>query len=299
VTECSLLASVVVAVYRDPRARRLLRSLACQSVPRQVYEVIVVENGSADLADAEDAYGIVRYVHLSQANSAAARNAGLAIARGRFLLLTDADCVAEQDWIEKMTRRLADGSVAAVGGSIRKYRPRTWTQHYAITVVNGQQKLSYLPALSLPYVAGANAGFVTGKLREAGGFDEALKSGNDVDVCYKLGLRGCHIGLAPDAVILHEDRVSVTGHFRRFHRYAVYQVLLYAKYKQLSAKQYVVDTYPLRRCAQAICSIPNCAARLLHCDPGPALAALLQLIEAAAVLCGDIHGAFRFRQPYL
>jgi GT2 family glycosyltransferase len=299
VTECSLLASVVVAVYRDPRARRLLRSLACQSVPRQVYEVIVVENGSADLADAEDAYGIVRYIHHSQANSAAARNAGLAIARGRFLLLTDADCVAEQDWIEKMTRRLADGSVAAVGGSIRKYRPRTWTQHYAITVVNGQQKLSYLPALSLPYVAGANAGFVTGKLREAGGFDEALKSGNDVDVCYKLGLRGSHIGLAPDAVILHEDRVSVTGHFRRFHRYAVYQVLLYAKYKQLSAKRYVVDTYPLRRCAQAICSIPNCAARLLHRDPGPALAALLQLIEAAAVLCGDIHGAFRFRQPYL
>ena len=298
-TECSLLASVVVAVYRDPRARRLLRSLACQSVPRQVYEVIVVENGSADLADAEDAYGIVRYIHLSQANSAAARNAGLAIARGRFLLLTDADCVAEQDWIEKMTRRLADGSVAAVGGSIRKYRPRTWTQHYAITVVNGQQKLSYLPALSLPYVAGANAGFVTAKLREAGGFDEALKSGNDVDVCYKLGLRGSHIGLAPDAVILHEDRVSVTDHFRRFHRYAVYQVLLYAKYKQLSAKRYVVDTYPLRRCAQAICSIPNCAACLLHRDPGPALAALLQFIEAAAVLCGDIHGAFRFRQPYL
>jgi GT2 family glycosyltransferase len=299
VTECSLLASIVIAVYRDPRARRLLWSLACQSVPRQVYEVIVVENGSADLADAEDAYGIVRYIHLSRANSAAARNAGLAIARGRFLLLTDADCVAEQDWIEKMTRRLADGSVAAVGGSIRKYRPRTWTQHYAITVVNGQQKLSYLPALSLPYVAGANAGFVTAKLREAGGFDEALKSGNDVDVCYKLGLRGSHIGLAPDAVILHEDRVSVTGHFRRFHRYAVYQVLLYAKYKQLSAKRYVVDTYPLRRCAQAICSIPNCAVRLLHRDPGPALAALLQLIEAAAVLCGDIHGAFRFRQPYL
>jgi glycosyltransferase involved in cell wall biosynthesis len=299
VTECSLLASVVVAVYRDPRARRLLRSLACQSVSRQVYEVIVVENGSADLADAENAYGIVRYVHLSHANSAAARNAGLAIARGRFLLLTDADCVAEQDWIEKMTERLAHGSVAAVGGSIRKYRPRTWTQRYAITVVNGQQKLSYLPALSLPYVAGANAGFVAGKLREAGGFDEALKSGNDVDVCYKLGLRGSHIGLAPDAVILHEDRVSVIGHFRRFHRYAVYQVLLYAKYKQISAKRYVVDTYPLRRCAQAIGSMPRCAARLLHRDPGPALAALLQLIEAAAVLCGDIHGAFRFRQPYL
>jgi GT2 family glycosyltransferase len=299
VTECGLLASIVVAVHRDPRARRLLRSLACQSVPRHVYEVIVVENGTADLADTEDAYGIVRYVHLARANSAAARNAGLALARGRFLLLTDADCVAERDWIEKLTGRFADGGVAAVGGSIRKYQPRTWAQRYAITVVNGQQELSYLPALSLPYVAGANAGFVADKLREVGGFDEAFKSGNDVDVCYKLGLRGYCIGLSPDAVIFHEDRASVTDHFRRFQRYAVYQVLLYAKYKQLSAKRYVVDTYPLRRSARAFGSMPHCAARLLHRDPGPALAALLQFIEAAAVLCGDIHGAVRFRQPYL
>ena len=150
-----------------------------------------------------------------------------------------------------MTTRLADGAVAAVGGSIRKHQPRTWAQRHAITVVDGQQQLSYLPALHLPYVAGANAGFVTSKLREAGGFDEELQSGNDVDVCYKLGLRGHQVGLAPDAVIQHDDRATVAAHFRRFHRYAVYQVLLYAKYKHISAKRYVVDTYPLRRAAQA------------------------------------------------
>lgn len=298
-TDGGLLASVVVAVHRDPRARRLLDSLAAQSVPRQVYEVIVVENGSADLADTDGAAGFVRYVHLPQANSAAARNAGLALARGRFLLLTDADCVARPDWIEKLTERLADGTVVAAGGTIGKHEPRTWAQRHAITVVDGQRKLSYLPALSLPYVAGANAGFVTSALRETGGFDEALRSGNDVDVCYKLGLRGYRIGLAPDAVIMHDDRASVASHFRRFHRYAVYQVLLYAKYKHVSGRRYVLDTYPLQRSAQAIASTPRCAASLLRRDPGPASATLLQLIEAAGVLCGDIHGAIRFRQPYL
>jgi GT2 family glycosyltransferase len=295
----SLLATVVVAVHRDPRARRLLDSLAFQSVPREAYEVIVAENGSAGLADTDGAYGIVRYVHLSQPNSAAARNAGLALARGRFLLLTDADCVARPDWIEKLTGRLADGNVAAAGGTIGKHEPRTWAQRHAITVVDGQQKLNYLPALSLPYVAGANAGFITGTLREAGGFDEALRSGNDVDVCYKLGLRGYRIALAPDAVILHDDRASVASHFRRFHRYAVYQVLLYAKYKHVSGKRYVLDAYPLQRSAQAITSIPRCAVSLLRRDAAPASAALLQLVEAAGVFCGDICGAIRFRQPYL
>jgi GT2 family glycosyltransferase len=294
-----LLASVVVAVRGDARVRRLLASLASQTAPRESYEVIVVENGSAGLADTDGAYGITRYAHLDRAGSGAARNAGLALARGRFLLLTDADCVARPGWIGHLTARLTAGDVAAVGGRIVKHQPATWTQRHAITVVDGQRSLSYLPALHLPYVAGANAGFVTSALREAGGFDEDLLSGNDVDICYRLGLRGYRVGLTPDAVIEHDDRDSVTAHFCRFYRYAVYQVLLYAKYKHVSGKRYVLDAYPLRRALEAAAGLPGGVACLLGGDPGPASAAVLQLIEAAGVFCGDISGAIRFRQPYL
>jgi GT2 family glycosyltransferase len=288
-----LLASVVVAVRGDARVRRLLASLASQTIPRESYEVIVAENGSAVLADTDGGYGITRYAHLERASSGAARNLGLNLARGRFLLLTDADCVARPGWIEHLTTRLA------AGGTIVKHQPGTWAQRHAITVVDGQRSLSYLPALHLPYVAGANAGFVAGALREAGGFDPELLSGNDVDACYRLGLRGHRVGLAPDAVIEHDDRPTVTAHFRRFYTYAVYQVLLYAKYKHLSGKRYVLDAYPLRRALQAAAGLPGCAAALLSGDPGPASAAVLQLIEAAGVLCGDLAGAVRFRQPYL
>jgi glycosyltransferase involved in cell wall biosynthesis len=264
-----LLASVVVAVRGDPRVRRLLASLASQTIPQESYEVIVAENGSAVLAGTDGAYGITRYTCLEQASSGAARNAGLSLARGRFLLLTDADCVARPGWIEHLTARLAAGDVAAAGGRIVKHQPVTWAQRHAITVVDGQRSLSYLPALPLPYA------------------------------CYRLGLRGHRVGLAPDAVIEHDDRATAAAHFRRFYRYAVYQVLLYAKYKHLSGKRYVLDAYPLRRALQAAAGVPGCAAGLLRGDPGPASAAVLQLIEAAGVLCGDLSGAVRFRQPYL
>lgn len=294
-----LLASVVVAVHNDTRVRRLLASLANQTVPKESYEVIVVENGSADLADIDGAHGIARYAHLARANSAAARNVGLALAQGWFLLITDADCVARPEWIQQMTAVLRHGEVAGVGGRIVKHQPQTWAQRHAITIVQGQQKLCYLPALDLPYVAGANAGFVTTALREAGGFDEDLRSGNDVDACYRLGLCGHRIGLAPDAVIEHEDRATVAAHFRRFHRYAVYQVLLYAKYKHVSGKRYVLDAYPLRRAIQAIASLPGGVACLMRGDTAPTSAAVLQLIEAIGVFSGDISGAIRFRQPYL
>lgn len=299
-TDTGPLASVVVAVHRDQRVRRLLDSLAHQTLPEQAYEVLVVENGSADLADIDGKN--VRYAHLPGANSAAARNVGLGLARGRFLLLTDADCVARPSWAERLAAALAAGAedgVAAVGGSIIKHDPRTWVQRHAITIVSGQQQLSYLPALHAPYVAGANAGFVTARLREVGGFDEDLKSGNDVDVCYKLSLQGYQIAVAPDAVIEHEDRATVSQHFCRFHRYAVYQVLLYAKYKHISGKRWVLDTYPLQRAAGAVAAFPHGAVGLARGDRGPASRAVLQLVEAAGVFCGDLSGAVRFRQPYL
>jgi glycosyltransferase involved in cell wall biosynthesis len=70
-------ASVVVAVHADPRARRLLHSLVRQTMPDARYEVIVVENGSSVLPDVDGMGGVVRYLHVSRPNSAAARNLGL------------------------------------------------------------------------------------------------------------------------------------------------------------------------------------------------------------------------------
>jgi GT2 family glycosyltransferase len=273
--------------------------LGQQSLPADKYEVIVVENGSREMPDVDGLHGVVRYMHSPRANSAAARNIGLRAARGRFLLLTDADCVVAPNWIEALCEVQRDGQVAAAGGRILPYRPRTWTQRHAITIVNGQEHLNYLPAMSLPYVAGANAGFDTALLRRVGGFDEDLLSGNDVDVCYKLGLEGCEVGLAPAAVVWHEDRATVAAHFRRFRFYAIYQVLLFAKYRHASGRRVVLDTYPFRRGWYAVRSAPRAVANLLRGDTASASRAVLQLIEALAVFIGELEGALRFRQFYL
>jgi glycosyltransferase involved in cell wall biosynthesis len=294
-----LLASVVIPVRDDTRVLRLLKRLLHQTSPPGSYEVIVVENGSSSLAHVQGLGGIVRYLHLTEPNSAAARNAGLAAARGRYLLLIDADCLPEGDWIQQMTGALAAGTARIVGGWIGKYNPRTWVQRYAITIVDGQKRMNYLPALHLPYVVGANAGFHTAQLRQVGGFDEQLRSGADVDICYKLGLRGATIKLLPEAIVWHEDRATVADHFRRFRFYAIYQVLLFAKYRQVSHKRFVFDTYPFRRSAAALVCVPRGLVRLASGDPEPLSKALLQLIESAGVLAGELQGAVRFRQPYL
>jgi glycosyltransferase involved in cell wall biosynthesis len=298
--DANLMATVLVCVKGDRRVLRLVESLLRQTSPADRYEVIVVENGSSALdgiAKLDPAR--VRYLHTHEPNAAAARNLGLAAARGRFLLLTDADCVADPEWVERLSERLASGSHGAVGGAIRKHHPQTLTQRYGITVVDGQQSLNYLPALPRPYVVGANAGYPTALVRELGGFDEELKSGHDVDICYRLGLHGHRIGLAPDAIVFHEDRWAVGDHFRRFRHYAIYQVLLHAKYKTISGKAFVVNPYPFRRVASALAATPRAVLHLLSGDAGPAVEAFLKLVEAAGVWSGDLVGSIRYRQLYL
>jgi glycosyltransferase involved in cell wall biosynthesis len=78
VTDTGLLASVVVPVKGDERVRRLIDRLRKQTVPTDAYEVIVVENGTALFADLDSLGAPVRYLHSDEANSATARNLGLA-----------------------------------------------------------------------------------------------------------------------------------------------------------------------------------------------------------------------------
>jgi GT2 family glycosyltransferase len=291
--------SVVVAVSRDNRVRRLLESLTAQSMPPSDLEVIVVENGSCDLADVAGLDPRIRYLHLPDANMAAARNAGLQAARGTYLLTTDADVVVAPDWAQQMVDALSVGPHGSVGGPIRKLAADTWVQAYAITIVDGQTELSYLPALPLPYVAGANAGYVTEALREVGGFDDRFHSGSDVDICYRMGLAGHSVGLAPLAIVFHDDRATLRSHFHRFRTYAIYQVLLFAVYRRISRRGWVVNAYPIKRLGAALAAVPAAAFALLRGEAAPAQRAVLQIVEAVGVWAGDIQGSIRYRQFYI
>lgn len=294
------LTTVIVAVKSDRRIYRLIDSLLTQSMRESAFEIIVVENGSAKFANITNQRPEqVRYLHLTEGNMAKARNHGLSASRGRYVLLTDADCVAEQQWVERLTAALEPGRYGAVGGAIAKLESTRWIQRHAITVVDGQQRLSYLPALPLPYVAGANAGYLTAALRAVGGFDERLLSGNDVDICYRIGLAGYQIGLAPQALIWHEDRTTLRAHFRRFQNYAVYQVLLFDIYRPISGRRFVINPYPIRRVGRALADVPMVLLALASGDTGPAAKALLQLVEAAGVWCGDVKGSVRYRVVYV
>jgi GT2 family glycosyltransferase len=116
------IVSVVVPHLNQPGPlAACLDSLARQSTPREAFEVIVADNGSA--VSPEAVVGRLEgacLVRESRPGPGPARNRGVAESRGELLAFIDADCVAEPGWLEAIVRRLRESDDRiVVGGEVR------------------------------------------------------------------------------------------------------------------------------------------------------------------------------------
>jgi len=59
----------------------------------------------------------VRYIKSNQRGAAAARNTGISLAKGKYIALTDDDCVLPHNWLTIIQEKLDKGAIA-VGGPI-------------------------------------------------------------------------------------------------------------------------------------------------------------------------------------
>ena len=110
--------SVIVPVYDDPRLARCLDGLFDQTLPRERYEVLVVDNGPGDAMRALTAAYPAEYLVEATAGAYAARNRAIEKARGEILVFTDADCWAPPQWLSVIRSVFDDpGCEAAVGPS--------------------------------------------------------------------------------------------------------------------------------------------------------------------------------------
>lgn len=121
------LISVIIPVYND--ARRL--GLCLERLGRQTIaassEVLVVDNGSTEDMDAvKRRFPQVRWLFEARPGSYAARNTGVAAARGRILAFTDSDCLPADDWLERGSAPLLAGNPPSfVGGAVDLMATRT------------------------------------------------------------------------------------------------------------------------------------------------------------------------------
>ncbi|MBW5438042.1 glycosyltransferase [Bradyrhizobium canariense] len=98
-----------------------LASLEAQRLPREAFEIIVVDNGSTTLpTDIVARHPGVRLLHEVQPGPGPARNTGVAGGNGEVLAFIDADCRAHPDWLSSIWRSLHSSPAGTVlGGDVR------------------------------------------------------------------------------------------------------------------------------------------------------------------------------------
>lgn len=101
------MVSVIIPVYNaENYLERCLHSVLKQT--RDDYEVILVDDGSkdksSDICDSfAEKYDKVSVVHQKNAGVGAARNVGISVSKGEWIMFCDADDIVEENWIEVLS----------------------------------------------------------------------------------------------------------------------------------------------------------------------------------------------------
>ena len=79
----------------------------------------------------------------------------------------------------------------------------------------GQREAPVLPHSTVSYVPSAAIICRRSAIRDVGGFDETLQSGEDVDLCWRLIEAGARLRYEPIALVAHDHRTELRDWFAR------------------------------------------------------------------------------------
>jgi glycosyltransferase involved in cell wall biosynthesis len=209
------LVSVIVPCYNHARyVGEAVESALAQTYVRR--EVILVDDGSEDETQAvAAAFGTaIRVVRRPNGGLAAARNTGIAHARGSIIGLLDADDRWLPRKLETEVPAFADPRVGVVHGSYRKFPAR----HRAAGEVHKRQgEVSTVHDLLELNRVGApvSALFRRTVFNRVGRFDESLCGAEDWDLWLRMSVVSRVVG---SAAVTSEYRLQDTSMSRQYER---------------------------------------------------------------------------------
>ena len=219
--------SVVIPCYNaGANITRLLEQLGAQSIPRDRYEIIVIDDGSTDDTAARvEAIKNVQLLKQKQCGPGAARNLGVEKSRGRLVLFVDSDLEVAEDLLQRhLGFHDAHPDIALTGGGVeppKKLPVLSWVlaDHFASWFnvhpkVRYPDEPEYLPSLNMCIKKDLVAG------KHGLTFPDGLKhTGEDVLYCHALRAKGLKLAFLPNAIVRHHDRTTMADHLNHMYRW--------------------------------------------------------------------------------
>ena len=214
----SAFVSVIVPVFNDSEhLKTCLEALESQTYPKNLYDVIVVDNASdEDIESVVSQFSQALTTHESRPGSYAARNKGISLAKGDVIAFTDADCIPATDWIEKGVAKLLHlSNCGLVAGKVEFVfkNPNQPTAVELYDSVTFLQQQKYVEILNF----GATANLFTFKsvINDVGVFNDTLKSGADREWGQRVFSSGYKQIYAYDTCVAHPARHSLDQLYKK------------------------------------------------------------------------------------
>jgi glucosyl-dolichyl phosphate glucuronosyltransferase len=233
-----LLRITVVVCTRNRAAelRSALDSLVIQTLPRDQYEVVVVDNASDDKTPdvVRGHRSAPRYIVEPRLGLCHARNAGWQAAHGEYVAYLDDDAIADRRWLQTLLETFdrVTPTPGCVGGRVQPLwqAPQpNWLDDKiarALTIIEWGSEPHPLVDLSREWLAGANLALPRRVLEEVGGFvtgldrvGNRLLSSGDIYLQKQVAALGYLCYYEPGAMVDHlvpRARLSRRWFLRRY-----------------------------------------------------------------------------------
>lgn len=226
-----MLCSVIIPARNAGKTigETILATLS-QSLPRDMYEVIVVDDGSSDHTAVIARKSGVKVVPQPPVGIAAARNTGARAAKGDIVVFLDPDCVPMLDWLAQMLVPFDDPGVAAVKGAYVSQEETLVSRLIQAEIDERYRQLEQFESIDV--VDGYSAAFRRSVFLEAGGFDLSFASGHDVELSYRLRKANQRLVFAPKARVYHHHGETLRPYLERSLRDGLWQSLINARHPE-------------------------------------------------------------------
>lgn len=265
---------IICTLNRHRILESAILSMEKQTLKKDLFELIVVDNGSVDQTKkmVESLMGTIpnmRYVFESNKGLSNARNHGIRESSGDIVAFLDDDAIADSQWLEHLySVYQIDSEVGAVGGKINVLwdhdRP-SWVNdlfesYFGKFDLGEKRKQMIYP--EYPY--GSNMSILRELIVEIGGFrtelgrkGKSLVAAEETDLFYRINSKKIRVIYEPKAIVYHRvltERLSKTWGLRRSFSHGESMAILNSFYHARTMREKV---------AEALETIPMVLAKLV------------------------------------
>jgi len=217
----SVISVIIPVKNEEKKIEKCLSAVFSQTL--QPLEVIVVDGCSKDRTVENAGKFPVKILYENYHTRAGACRIGVENAKGILVAFTDADCIPQEDWLEKLIKEM-NTDIMGVGGGIKNLGENIWEKsiNYAMDTflgsANSVQGRFFKNKRYVNSISGCNSLYRREDILKVGGFDVHLSTAEDTELNKKL-LKFGKLLYTPDAIILHNHTRGLKEFGKRMFQY--------------------------------------------------------------------------------